>query len=85
MYDPNEAMKSYATLLKEKGVSAAVSSTLLVISMYIFDALTSKQGIPIVQTIGTFFVSCAYFTWKPKITRFLRGILRGNEFRDKKD
>lgn len=85
MYDPNEAMKSYAILLKEKGVSAAVSSTFLVISMYIFDALTSKQGIPIVQTIGTFFVSCAYFTWKPKLTRFLRGVLRGNEFRNKRD
>ena len=37
MYDPNEAKKSYLSLFKDNGASAAVQSGIFVVSWYLFN------------------------------------------------
>lgn len=85
MYNPFDAKKSYLTLLKEKGLSSAIKSAMLVISWYLFSRITAQQDIPISEIISVYFFFCIYFSFKPKFIRFLRGHLRGEEFRNKSD
>lgn len=85
MYIPSEADKSYLTLLKEKGVSAALQSAVMVVVMYFFNQYIGQQQMPIAQLLITYFLFCAFYTWKPKCIRWLRGKLRGKEFRNKSD
>jgi|TARA_R110000868_G_scaffold244669_4_gene501060 hypothetical protein len=85
LYDPAEAEKSYLVLLKEQGASSAIKSAVFVVIMYFFNKITYQQETPISTIIAVYFVFCIYFSWKPKLTRFLRGKLRGEEFRNKAD
>ena len=85
MYDPNEAKKSYLTLLQEQGTTSAIKSVLIVIATYSFNKYTNQQDMSALNIAATFFFFCIYFSWKPKFIRFLRGHLRGKEFRDKTD
>jgi hypothetical protein len=85
VYDPNEANKSYMTLLKENGVSASFKSVLVVITTVIFNKLALQQETPISNIVLIYFLFCIYFSWRPKLVRFLRGHLRGNEYRNKAD
>lgn len=85
MYSPKEANKSFATLLKEKGLQSALQSAFFVgfYTMMCHFFLNEKINTPIM--IGVFFFFCAYFTWKPKLIRFLRGMLRGDKYRNTGD
>ncbi|MBA2710106.1 MAG: hypothetical protein H0U57_05905 [Tatlockia sp.] len=85
MYDPREANKLYLTLLKEKGLTAAIQSTVYVVIMYFFNLYFNHIKIPSLPIVIVFLTGCCYYTWKPKLIRFLRGKLRGEEFRDKAD
>lgn len=85
MYDPNEANKSYLTLFKEQGTSAAFQSLLFVISMYLFNKYVAHETTSMPNMVITYILFCMYFCWKPKLIRLLRGSLRGKEFRDKAD
>ena len=85
MYDPKEANKSYLDLLKDRGTTSAIKSALIVISTYVFNKYTNQQDMSPLNVAMVFFFFCIYFSWKPKFIQFLRGYLRGKEFRDKKD
>lgn len=85
MYDPVEAKKSYATLFKQKGHKAAFQSVLLIAAAYVHSVYMFHQNLNTETLVVMYLVSAAYFTWKPKLIRFLRGKLRGEEWRDKKD
>ena len=85
MYNPNEASKPYLTLLKDKGLSSSIKSALFVIAWYLYNQYQMQQDIPILSMISVYFFFCLYFTFKPKLIRFLRGHLRGEEFRNKAD
>lgn len=85
MYDQNEAKKSYLSLLKEKGASSAINSAIFVITWYLFCKYIQHQEVSLSFLIIGYFFFCVYFTWKPKFIRFLRGHLRGKEFRDISD
>ena len=85
MYDPAEANKTYLNLLKEKGVISGIKSALLVIIMYIFNKLAYQQDTSLFNIAFVYFFFCIYFSFKSKFVRFLRGHLRGEEFRNKSD
>ncbi|MBA2711024.1 MAG: hypothetical protein H0U57_10595 [Tatlockia sp.] len=85
MYDPREANKPYLTLLKEQGSMAAFKSAVFVVIMYFFNFYINHIKIPTLPIVIIFFSACCSYTWKPKFIRFLRGKLRGEEFRDKAD
>jgi hypothetical protein len=85
MYDPNEAKKSYLTLLKENGTSAALKSAVVVISSFVFNKVIGQPDMSALNIIIVFFFFCFYYAWKSKLIRFLRGTLRGKEFREKGD
>ncbi len=85
MYNPEEAKKSYLSLFKENGVVAGFQSAFAVISWYVFNEYIFDLSTPIFVFIIGFFLFAVYFTWKPKLIRFLRGYLRGTEYRDKAD
>lgn len=85
MYDPNEAKKSYVTLLKQNGGTAAIQSLFVVIAMYFFNKYMIQQPTPVFVLVVAYLFFCIYHTWKPKLIRFLRGHLRGAEYRDRAD
>ncbi|HBI22136.1 MAG TPA: hypothetical protein DDY37_06080 [Legionella sp.] len=85
MYDPNEAKKSYLSLFKDNGASAAVQSGIFVVSWYLFNKYIQNQETPLSYLVPGYFFFCAYFTWKPKFIRFVRGHLRGKKYRDISD
>lgn len=85
MYNPNEARKPYFTLLKEKGLSSSLKSGLFVTLLYLFCTYINQEEVSLSWLLVVYFYFCVYFTWKSKLIRFLRGILRGKEFRDKSD
>lgn len=85
MYNPVEAQKSYLILLKDRGTLAAFKSLGVVSLWYFFNEIIYGMNTPtFVLSVG-YAVFLAYFTWKPKLARFLRGELRGSEWRDKAD
>ena len=83
MYDPDEANKTYINLLKEKGMIASIKSALLVMTIYFFNKLISQQETSGLSIVFVYFFFCIYFSFKSKFVRFLRGHLRGEEFRNK--
>lgn len=85
MYDPNEANKTYINLLKEQGMMAGIRSSLLVTMVYFFNEFISKKNTSILNIVAIYFFFFIYFTFKSKFVRFLRGHLRGTEFRNKSD
>ena len=85
MYDPNEANKTYINLLKEKGMVSGIKSALLVITIYFFNKLVAQQDTSLLNIVCVYFFFCIYFSFKSKFVRFLRGHLRGKEFRNKSD
>ena len=85
MYDPAEGNKKYINLLKEKGVSSGIKSAALVIAIYFYNQLIAHQDTPRLNITLIYLFFCIYFTFKPKLIRFLRGHLRGDDFRDKPD
>lgn len=85
MYDPNEANKTYINLLKENGVAASIKSAIIVMATYFFNTLFAQQDTPTVSIVFFYFLFCIYFSFKSKFVRFLRGHLRGKEFRNKPD
>lgn len=85
MYDPNEANKTCLNLLKENGVDSGVKSALLIIVIYIFNKFVYQQDTSLMNITFIYFFFCIYFSFKPKLVRFLRGHLRGEEFRNKSD
>ena len=85
MYDPNEARKSYSTLFSERIVSSGITSMILVAIWYFINKYILQQELPLHTLFGGFVFFSVYFTWKPKLIRFLRGRLRGEEYRDKGD
>lgn len=85
MYNPNEAKKSYLLLLSEKGASSGIKSALLIIMWYLNNRFVLHQDPPTLILTVDFFIFAAYFTWKYKLIRYLRGGLRGHEYRDKAD
>ncbi|BCA93650.1 hypothetical protein TUM19329_00110 [Legionella antarctica] len=85
MYNPNEANKTYINLLKEKGMVSGLKSTLLVITIYFFNKLVAQQDTSLLNIVFVYFFFCIYFSFKSKFVRFLRGHLRGKEFRNKSD
>ena len=85
MYDPMEAKKTYLALLSEKGAISGLKSALFVIMWYLNNKYILRQEIPTLFLTVGFFIFSAYFTWKPKVIRYIRGVLRGPEYRDKAD
>ena len=85
MYDPNEANKTYINLLKEKGMVSGLKSALLVITIYFFNKLVAQQDTSLLNIVFVYFFFCIYFSFRSKFVRFLRGHLRGKEFRNKSD
>jgi hypothetical protein len=85
MYNPNEANKPYIDLLKEKGLSASIKSALLVMTFYFVNKLVGQQDTFSLNILFVYFFFCIYFTFKSKLVRFLRGHLRGEEFRNKSE
>lgn len=85
MYNPDEAKKSYLDLLKDRGIESIFKSLLLTVGWYIFNKYTGQSIESPIFLISAYFIFLAYFTWKPKLIRFLRGNLRGEEYRNKKD
>lgn len=85
MYNPHEARKPFFVLLKENGVTASLKSGLFVILLYFFCTYVSQEEVSLSWLLAVYFFFCIYFTWKPKLIRFLRGVLRGKDFRDKSD
>lgn len=85
MYDPSEANKTYINLLKEKGVVSSIKSALLVMTIYFFIKLISQEDTSALNIIFVYFFFCIYFSFKSKFIRFLRGHLRGKEFRNRPD
>jgi hypothetical protein len=85
MYDPNEANKTYLNLLKEKGTVASIKSALLVMAIYFYNKFVMQQDTHIFNIIFVYIFFCIYFSFKPKFVRFLRGHLRGEEYRNKSD
>lgn len=85
MYDPNEANKTYLNLLKENGVDSGVKSALLIIVIYIFNKFVYQQDTSLMNIAFIYFFFCIYLSFKPKLVCFLRGHLRGEEFRNKSD
>jgi len=84
-YNPNEANKSYLDLLKDNGTSAAIKSALIIIATYLFDKLTQQPGMTALDITATFFLFCIYYSWKPKIIRFLRIHLMSAAYKNKSD
>lgn len=85
MYNPKEAKKSYSILFKERGSLSAFQSVALIIFWFLLSKFILHTSVSIVLLIIGFLIFAIYFTWKSKIIRFLRGALRGNEYRDKAD
>ena len=85
MYDPDEANKTYINLLKEKGMVSGLKSALLVIAIYFFNKLVAQQDTSLLNIVFVYFFFCIYFSFRSKFVRFLRGHLRGKEFRNKSD
>ena len=85
MYDPSEANKTYINLLKEKGVVSSIKSALLVMTIYFFNKLVAQEDTSALNIIFVYFFFCIYFSFKSKFIRFLRGHLRGKEFRNRPD
>ena len=85
MYDPAEANKTYVNLLREKGVTAGIKSAVFVVAFYFYTKLVTMQDTSTLNIILIYLFFCIYFSFKPKVIRFLRGHLRGDEFRDKSD
>lgn len=85
MYNPNEAKKSYLDLLKNRGIESLFKSLLLIIGWYAFNKYTGQSIESPLLLIFFYFMFLSYFTWKPKLIRFLRGCLRGQAYRNKKD
>jgi hypothetical protein len=85
MYDPAEANKTYSNLLKENGIVASIKSALIVMSIYFLNQFIAHQETSTLNIVFVYFFFCIYFSLKPKFVRFLRGHLRGEEFRNKSD
>lgn len=85
MYNPDEANKSYSLLFKENGMQATFQSLVFIACWYATNIFIFSTYTPIPILIGGYIFFLVYFTWKPKLIRFLRGVLRGKEFRDKCD
>jgi hypothetical protein len=85
MYNPTDAKKTYLQLFNERGLTAALQSLCLLATWFVFNNLSNGDQLSIIYYVIGFFVFCIYFTWKPKLIRFLRGHLRGEEYRDKTD
>jgi hypothetical protein len=85
MYNPKEANKSYTELLKEKGISSSLKSAIFVLFICLINKYLGEKNVPVLELVIIYFFFCGYFTWKPKLIRFLRGKLRGEEFRNKSD
>jgi len=66
--------------------ASIIKSFLLVIIWFVFDRYVAK---PEVLVLANYFIAFTffsiYFIWKPKLIRFLRGSLRGEEYKNKKD
>lgn len=85
MYDPKEANKTYMSLLAQNGASAAVRSAIFVGAWYLYNHLVLQQDLSLIVLLPGYIIFCIFFTWKPKLIRFLRGVLRGSAYRDKSD
>ncbi|MGL6028242.1 MAG: hypothetical protein ACRC0M_00435 [Legionella sp.] len=85
MYDPNEANKTYLNLLKDKCVVSLLQSALLVIAIYIYNQVVNQQEASILNMALIYIFFFFYFSFKPKVIRFLRGHLGGEEFRNKSE
>ena len=85
MYNPEEAKKSFPLLFKQNGTAAIFKSMALVIFWYATDSYIFGVTPAITALAIVLFICAVYFTWKPKLIRFLRGHLRGREYRDRTD
>jgi hypothetical protein len=71
-YNPEEAKKSYAELLKENGTTAAIQSLIFVITWYLFNRFIMGVDTSPYVLGGGYVFFCIYFVWKPKLIRYLR-------------
>jgi hypothetical protein len=85
MYNPEDAKKSYLFLLQENGLIAGIKSTVFIFSWVFINKFVMDLYTPPYLLFIVFMFFCVYFTWKPKLIRFLRGHLRGEEYRNKAD
>ena len=85
MYNSADAKKSFAQLFQENGKSAAFKSFVFVISWYCVNKYILNVITPTLVFVIGYVIFAAYFTWKVKLIRVLRGWLRGYEYRDRND
>jgi hypothetical protein len=82
-YNPNEADKSYIQLLEKNGLYAAVRSLIFIgLWLYVNTYILNVQVSAITYGIGFLFFA-GYYTWQPKLIRFLRSYLRSSKPRNK--
>lgn len=77
MRHPPKAGKSYLALFKEKGLSSALKAVVLVIAVSMYSDLIQSESLTLTEVLAIYFLGCVYFTWKGRLTRFLRNVLRG--------
>lgn len=85
MHHPHKAGKSYLALFKEKGLSSALKAVVLVIAVSMYSDLIKAESLTLTEVLAIYFLGCVYFTWKGRLTRLLRDILRRKGFRNKGD
>lgn len=69
-----------ATQLALENVNSNEMRSVMDTDSYIFGVTPAVPALAIVLFICAF-----YFTWEPKLIRFLRGYLRAREYRDRAD
>lgn len=85
MYDPKEAEKSYYDLFRKNSFNALLQSMFIIFIWFLISECVLLIKISSIFFYIGFFFSALFFTFKPKLIRFLRGILRGAEYRDRSD
>jgi hypothetical protein len=85
MYNPKLAQLSYSDLFRKQGIKSALKSFIFILIWALFNKYVLEEKFtPFLACVGFIFFS-VFFTWKPKFIRFLRGYLRGPEYRDRSD
>ncbi|MBA4697147.1 MAG: hypothetical protein H2069_07160 [Legionella sp.] len=77
-----DAQKSFNTLLKENGRKAALQSGILVTLGFLQSYYLFQEDPSLPSMLVFYFLSCAYFTWKPKLIRFLKTAFKGKKGED---
>ncbi|HHF7343881.1 TPA: hypothetical protein ACPSKE_000276 [Legionella feeleii] len=68
-HNPLDAQKTFGILFIENGALACIKSFFIVLLSW--SLRTNAAPVPVSVWILSYFALCAYFTWKPKLTRFL--------------